>query len=46
MEIKLQCGDKIDIPKNCKVIVKDGSIILEKVQEFKDGRWGYTNFTI
>ena len=42
MEIKLQCGDTITIPKGCKAIVKDGSVVFEKeekaeVQEFKDG---------
>lgn len=37
MEIKLQCGDSITIPKGCKAIVKDGRIEIEKVQEFKDG---------
>ena len=42
MEIKLQCGDTITIPKGCKAIVKDGSVVFEKeekekVQEIKDG---------
>ena len=42
MKVKLKCGDSITIPKGCKVIVKDGSIEIEKeekeeVQEFKDG---------
>lgn len=37
MEVKLQSGDTITIPEGCKAIVKDGSIEIEKVQEFKDG---------
>ena len=40
MKVELQAGDKITIPKGCKAIVKDGSVVFEKeekVQEFKDG---------
>lgn len=39
MKVELQCGDSITIPKGCKAIVKDGSVVFEKeeVQEFKDG---------
>ena len=45
MKIELQCGDTITIPKGCKAIVKDGSVVFEKEeekkeqteQEFKDG---------
>lgn len=38
MKIELQCGDTITIPKGCKVIVKDGSVVFEReVQEFKNG---------
>lgn len=40
MGIKLQCGDIITIPKGCRAIVKDRSVVIEeeeKVQEFKDG---------
>lgn len=37
MEVKLKCGDTITIPKGCKAIVKDGSVEIVKVQEFKDG---------
>lgn len=40
MEVIFQCGDAITIPKGCKAIVKDGSVVFEKeekVQEFKDG---------
>lgn len=40
MEIKLQCGDTITIPKDCKAIVKDGSVVFEREKEdkeFKDG---------
>ena len=37
MKVELQCGDTITIPEGCKAIVKDGSVVFEKVQEFKDG---------
>ena len=42
MKVELQCGDTITIPEGCKAIVKDGSVIIEKVEEdevqdFKDG---------
>ena len=42
MKVELQSGDRITIPKGCKAIVKDGSVVFEKeekaeVQEFKDG---------
>lgn len=37
MEIKLQCGDTITIPEGCKAIVKDGSVVFEREQKFKDG---------
>lgn len=39
MKVELQCGDTITIPKGCKAIVKDGSVVFEKeeVQEFKRG---------
>lgn len=37
MKVELQCGDTITIPEGCKAIVKDGSVIFEKIQEFKDG---------
>lgn len=39
MKVKLKCGDSITIPKGCKAIVKDGSVVFEKeeVQEFKRG---------
>lgn len=37
MKVELQCGDKITIPEGCKAIVKDGSVEIEKAQEFKDG---------
>lgn len=30
-------GDKIIIPEGWKAIVKDGSVVFEKIQEFKDG---------
>ena len=37
MKVELQCGDTITIPNGCKAIVKDGSVVFEKVQDFKDG---------
>ncbi len=37
MKVELQAGDTITIPKGCKAVVKDGSIVFEKVQDFKDG---------
>ena len=37
MKVELQNGDRITIPEGYKAIVKDGSVIFEKIQEFKDG---------
>ena len=38
MELKLNSGDTITIPDDCKAVVKDKIITVEKeVQEFKDG---------
>lgn len=38
MIVELQCGDTIAIPEDCKAIVKDGIVTIEKeVQEFKRG---------
>ncbi len=37
MKIELQCGDTIAIPEGCKAIVKDGSVVFEREQKFKDG---------
>lgn len=37
MKVELQCGDTITIPEGCKATIKDGSIVFEKDQEFKDG---------
>jgi len=42
MKVIFQCGDAITIPKGCKAIVKDGSVVFEKeekekVQDFKEG---------
>ena len=37
MKVDFQCGDTIIIPKGCKAIVKDGSVVFEREQEFKDG---------
>ena len=37
MKVELQCGDTIAIPEGCKAIVKDGSVVFEREQKFKDG---------
>ena len=37
MKVELQAGDTIIIPKGYKAIVKDESVVFEKVQDFKDG---------
>ena len=38
MELKLNSGDVITIPDDCKTVIKDKIITVEKaVQEFKDG---------
>lgn len=38
MEIKLNAGDKINIPTGCKATIEDNQIIIEeREQEFKDG---------
>lgn len=39
MEIKLNAGDKINIPENCKATIEDNVIIIEErlKEEFKDG---------
>ena len=38
MEIKLNAGDKIQIPTGCKATIEDNLIIIEeKKEEFKDG---------
>lgn len=38
MEIKLNAGDKINIPENCKATIEDNQIIIEeKKEEFKEG---------
>ena len=37
MKVELQCGDSFTIPEGCKAIIKDGSVVFEKEQKFKDG---------
>ena len=38
MEIKINAGDKIQVPENCKATIEDNIIIIEeKQEEFKDG---------
>lgn len=44
MEIKLNAGDKINIPENCKATIEDNLIIIEeKQEEKKDGDCSYYN---
>lgn len=43
MELKLNSGDVITIPEDCKAVIKDKVITVEKaVQEFKDGDFVYS----
>ena len=43
MELKLNSGDVITIPDDCKAVIKDKIITVEKaVQEFKDGDFIYS----
>ncbi|WP_314712507.1 hypothetical protein [Prevotella pallens] len=37
MKVELQCGDTIAIPDGCKATIKDGVIIFEEEEKFKDG---------
>ena len=37
MKVDFQCGDTITIPEGCKAVVKDGSVVFEKEEKFKDG---------
>ncbi len=37
MEIRLNAGDKIQVPENCKATIEDNQIIIEERKEFKDG---------
>ena len=37
MKVELQCGDTITIPDGCKATIKDGSVVFEREQKFKDG---------
>lgn len=37
MKVELQCGDTITIPEGCKATIKDGSVVIEREQNFKDG---------
>lgn len=46
MEIKLNAGDKINIPANCKAIIEDGFITIEETKEvFKEGDILYTGLS-
>ena len=37
MKVELQCGDRITIPEGCKAQTNGNEVIIEKVQEIKDG---------
>ena len=37
MKVDFQCGDTITIPEGCKAVIKDGSVVFKREQEFKDG---------
>ena len=37
MKVEFKCGDTIAIPEGCKATIKDGCVVIEKAQEFKDG---------
>ena len=37
MKVEFKAGDTITIPEGCKAVVKDGSVVFEKEQKFKDG---------
>lgn len=46
MEIKLNAGDRINIPENCKATIEDNLIIIEEQkEEFKDGDILHSNMT-
>lgn len=50
MEIKLNAGDKIQVPANCKATIEDNVIIIEEQkeeqkEEFKDGDILYTDLS-
>lgn len=49
MKVELQCGDTITIPEGCKATIKDGSVVFEREQKFKDGDilalTDYTNYS-
>ena len=49
MEIKLNAGDKINIPENCKATIEDNVIIIEEKKEerkeFKEGDILHSNIT-
>lgn len=35
--MKAEYGDKITIPEGCKATIKDGCVVIEREQKFKDG---------
>lgn len=46
MEIKLNAGDKIQIPTGCKATIKENTIVIEEKQDyFKDGDILHSNMT-
>ena len=37
MKLELQCGDRITIPVGCKAVIKDGNVVFEREEKFKEG---------
>lgn len=37
MKVEFKCGDTITIPEGCKATIKDGNVVFEEEQKFKDG---------
>ena len=38
MEVKMNIGDSINIPEDCKAVIKDNKVVFEELQGvFKDG---------
>ena len=37
MKIEFKAGDTIIIPKGCKAVIKDGNVVFEREEKFKEG---------
>ena len=37
MKVDFQCGDTITIPVGCKAVIKDGNVVFEREEKFKEG---------